>query len=157
MGFAAVGFSCSAFFSRKSQFSLRGSCDSVYYFKQHFIFPKVYRFANPDTFNAFGGKWYEISHVSEKMIKCFFCLFGKGELNLKGEDAKLFRIKDGTSFFVVILDTRYGIPDLDTKKKIWGDKNVELIETTILDKYIPGRDLVSVYYWTKNNKGSNGC
>jgi len=175
IGFASIGFACSAYFYCKDQFFFRGIRDAVYLVKNNPISLDVYNIADPETLNALGGKWYEIFHVSDYMARhleyltrhiCFFK--PKERLSLKGKKAKLYRIREEKelinggkrkkekTIFAVLEDVRYGIPDQETLHHIWDNEKPQDIEACELDKYIPGNDLVSVYLWPYQNYSGFG-
>ena len=95
--------------------------------------------------NAFSGKWHEILHVSEcKMNR--ICKRYEQDI-LKIEDARLYRPEGEKSAFAVLKGTRYGIPDEDTQEEIWGKTEPAPSTRARLDRFLPGRDLVSVQFW----------
>jgi len=89
VGGALVGFAATGYFSCREQFLLRGVKDPVYLVQNSFLlsfkcdFPRVYELADNETILAFGGKWYEISHVSESMIVHFYRFFRGKKISLK--------------------------------------------------------------------------
>lgn len=151
IGGAIIGFASSAFFSRPNQFLIRGSGDPVYLIQNHAWLPHIYQLNGRKTLNAFGGIWHETSHVSEAVINdVSLLLYKKGRLNI--EDAELYRVEGGKTVFAVLLDTRYGVPDAETQKHIWGDKEVKEVRLAKLDEWKPGRDLVSKNYWPAKDR-----
>ncbi len=115
------------------------------------IFLRIYELANRETINAIGGVWHEIINVPECIIKDFLFTFNKKFLDLK--KAELYKVKDGRSYFAVLKDIRYGIPDLATKDRIWpSTAHKEMTEEQLDDISIPGRDLRSVNYWPKQDQ-----
>jgi len=151
-GYTVVGAACSHLFSRQDQFLLRGSGDSVYLVQNNFLCPHVYQFANRKTLDAFGGVWHEISHVSERMTMLLSRFFGKGQLCLVQAD--LYQVTGGETTFAVLLGTRYGIPDRETRESIWKDRRPVPVGVSDLDKWRPGRDLVSIHYWPEKDRAA---
>lgn len=146
-GGAIVGLAGSAFFSRPDQFLLRGVRDAVYLVQNNFLWPRVY-WIERNTLNALGGVWHEISHLSETTMKRLFDRLGRGRLNLR--KAEVYRAEDQNSVCAVLLGTRYGVPNEETLEKIWGPdakSKVQIVTMDELDKWSPGRDLVSVRFW----------
>lgn len=160
-GGALVGFATNGYFSCREQFLLRGVKDPVYLVQNPFLNcfkldrPRVYELADNETVNAFGGKSYEIFHVSESMIEHFYRFFHGNKISLK--DATLYIPGNERSVYAVLLGTRYGIPDPPTRERIWGDKLPNGISSSELDKELPGRDLVRVEYWPKGDQGGQLC
>lgn len=152
VGGALIGFACSAFFSCKDQFLLRGCKDSVFLMQNNFLWPRAYQLDRV-SINALGGVWHEIFHVSERMIKHIKRHFGKGKGSISLKDATLYQIDGQKSYYTILLNTRYGIPDLETVHRIWGN-NAKSKGITIgeLDSYIPGYDLVSIQYWPEKDR-----
>ena len=148
IGAAFVGFATSAFFSRPDQFVLRGAGDAVYLVENRPLIPSVYHLADRETMNAFGGKWHEISHVSEHKINCARKCFYKGELSLS--QATLYRPPGAKSHFAVLNGTRHGIPDPKTLQRIW-DSDAKIQEKEV-DCFLPGRDLVSEQFWPPQDR-----
>ena len=138
IGGAAIGFASSAFFSCPDQFLLRGSRDAVYLIENGLPVWRTYRLADRETMNALGGVWHEVAHVSERKIN-HVC---KDELSLK--QARLYRPEGENSAFAVLNETRYGIPDQKTRERIWGSTAAKREE---VERFLPGRDLVSVQFW----------
>ena len=152
---ALIGFACSAYFSLENQFFLRGCRDLVYLVSNRTLRPDLYTLGNRETLNAFGGVWHEITHVSESVALQLFNLLGKGELNLK--DAELYGVNGEASIFAVLLGTRYGIPNMPTLRRVWGESpKVTYIDVAQLDRLRPGRDLVSVQYWPEKDRQGEG-
>ena len=152
IGAAAIGFASSAFFSRPDQFLLRGAGDPVYLVENHLWKPRVHHLVGRETMNALGGKWHEISHVSERKKNCLCKCFGKGKLSLK--QATLYRPpdeNDENSVFAVLNETRYGIPDTETRERIWPSTAARREE---VERFLPGRDLVSVQFWPPQDRYS---
>ena len=147
IGAAASGFASSAFFSRPDQFLLRGAGDAVYLIENCLLKPRAYHLADRETMNALGGKWHEISHVSERKKNCICKCFGKGKLSLK--QATLYHPEGANSVFAVLNETRYGIPDQETLKRIWDSTTVSREE---VERYLPGRDLFSVQFWPPQDR-----
>lgn len=148
-GGAVIGFASSAYFSCKEQFLLRGSGGTVYLVQNRLFLPHVYQLVGRETLNAFGGIWYEVYHVSERTVRH---LHGrrKGQLNLNSAD--LYKVKGGNTIFAVLSGIRYGVPDFETRKRIWGSKPETEAEIDELDKWNPGRDLVSIHYWPERDR-----
>ena len=142
VGAAVIGCASSAFFSRPDKFLLRGSGDEIYLIENRLLKPKAYHLADRETMNALGGKWHEVSHVSERKKNRICKRFCKGELSLK--QAALYRPPGENSVFAVLNETRYGIPDQQTRERIW-DSAAERREA--VERFLPGRDLVSVRFW----------
>lgn len=154
-GGAVIGFASSAFFSRQEHFLLRGVTDRVYFVKNHSCSLCIYALADRKTLAAFGGIWYEIQNVSESLAEHLYRLFGKGKPKLSLTEAKLFRLSNNRqTVFAVLLGVRYGVPDQETLNSIWGDQPViHTVDISELDKWLPGRDLVSVHYWPAKDHG----
>lgn len=144
-----IGFACNAFFTCKDQFLFRACTDAVY-LVSNTIWPRVYELGDRGdrvSLNALGGKWHEITHVSERMLRHLCCVFGKKKLSLR--EAKVYEVCGEQSEFAIVLNlnTRYGIPDPETRREIWGEIAKVPIKAADLDRYKPGRDLVSSQYW----------
>jgi hypothetical protein len=151
-GGALIGFASSAFFSRQEQFLLRGVKDRVYLVKNHSYYPRIYELADRKTFAAIGGIWHEIQNIPEGLVEHLHRWFGKGELSLT--EAKLYKLSNEESVFAVLLDVRYGVPNLETRKSIWGDQpTIHTVDISELDKWLPGSDLVSIHYWPEKDRG----
>ena len=134
------------FFSRKDYFLLRGVRDTVYLTENRCCFPRAYEITG-ETVSAMGATWHDIHHVSERLIRHYFRCFGKGQLSLK--DATLYQVKGEKTVYVVLLGTRYGIPDQPTLHRLWGNTpRVNYVDNpSAMDEYLPGRDLASRQYW----------
>jgi hypothetical protein len=127
-------------------------CRDAVYLVSNTIRPRVYELGDRVSLNALGGKWHEITHVSERMLRNLYRVFGKGKLSLR--EASVYEARGERSEFAIVLNTRYGIPDLETRRKIWGEKAKVTIEVADLDRYKPGRDLVSYQYWPEMDRQS---
>lgn len=154
-GGAVIGFASSAFFSRQEQFLLRGVTDRVYLIKNYSYSPRIYELADRKTLAAFGGIWHEIQNVSESLVKHLYRWFGKGELKLSLTEAKLYKLSNNEKgVFAVLLGVRYGVPNPETLKSIWGDQpTIHTVDISELDKWLPGVDLVSIRYWPEKDRG----
>ena len=147
IGAAAIGFASSAFFSRPDQLLLRGGGDAVYLVENHLWKPRVYYLADRETMNALGGIWHEVSHVSERKKNRICKYFCKGEMSFK--QATLYRPPGENSVFAVLNETRYGIPDSETRERIWPSTFERREE---VERYLPGRDLFSVQFWPPQDR-----
>lgn len=151
-GGAIVGFSSSAYFSRKEQFLLRGVTDKVYLVKNHCCIPIIYKLADRETLLALGGIWHQVQNVSERFLSHLYHCFGKKKTILSLKEAKLYRLSNEESVFAVMLDVRYGVPS-DTLNFIWGDPPaVNTASISDVDKWLPGGDLVSTQYWPQKDR-----
>jgi hypothetical protein len=151
-GGAIVGFASSAFFSRQDQFLIRGVGDRVCLVQNRLPLPQIYELADPETLNAFGGIWHEISHVSDGMKRHLVRLLGKGVLSVK--NASLCQVRGEDTVFAVLCGTRYAVHDMETLKRIWGNSpKINNVGVSEVDKCRPGKDLVSVENWPKGIRG----
>jgi len=153
VGGAAIGFACSAYFSVRGQFLLRGSTDLVYLVENRPFHLAVYELDDRETINALGVVWHEITHVSEPFARFLLRLAGRGDFDLR--NASLYGVRGEASKFAVLFETRYGIPDPGTLWRIWGKKaSWTFVDVASLDNWRPGRDLVSVQYWPERDRGT---
>ncbi len=123
----------------------------MYLVSNHPFRPSVHELRDRESVNALGGTWHEITHVSERTARHLSQRLGRKGLSLK--DATLYQVTGEKSVFAVILNTRYGIPDPDTLKRIWGENvSPNIVDAAELDQRLPGHDLVSVQYWPQNDR-----
>lgn len=150
IGAAVIGFACSAFFSCEDQFLLRGDGDPVYLVENQCCHVLTYYLASRETINAFGGVWSEIWSVSPYLLKILHSCSGKKTLNLR-EDAELYNLKGQKTYFAVLLGVRHGIPDRETIEYFMRDNKKLSDNKSELNKYLPGKDLVSISKTNQSN------
>ncbi len=152
LGAAVVGFAASALFSRQDQFLFRGCGDTVYMIQNNWVYPRIFSLSTRETVDALGGIWHEIIHISNRTLGHLPWLIDRGgPRGLDVGKADLYRCPERT-VFAVLNSTRYGIPDEETLRRIWPKKAPCHLDETGLDKFNPGRDLVSVNYWPINDR-----